>query len=132
MITERSIGAELDRLPAHRHGSVRMSAAVEDDLGVDVHVETAFGADTERLGALASASEVVVGLAFTGLFFLLFREGYAAVGGAGLAMCVLGSFSSTFPVAPMSGRDIFDHSKLLWVILFAASTAIFCGWLFLM
>ena len=87
---------------------------------------------TERLGALASASEVVVGLAFTGLFFLLFREGYAAVGGAGLAMCVLGSFSSTFPVAPMSGRDIFDHSKLLWVILFAASTAIFCGWLFLM
>jgi predicted membrane protein len=87
---------------------------------------------TKRLGALASASEILVGLAFAGLFFLLVREGYPAVGGAGLAMCVLGSFSSTFPVAPLSGRDIFDYSKPLWAAFFIATVCIFGAWLLLM
>jgi len=87
---------------------------------------------TERVGALASVTEIIVGLAFTGLFFLLLREGYAAVGGAGLAMCVIGSFSSTFPVAPMSGKDIFDNSKPVWVVLFITTMVIFVAWLLLL
>ena len=86
---------------------------------------------TERLGAITAASEILIGLAFAGLFFLLLKGGYAAVGGAGLSMCVLGSFFGTFPVSPMSGKDIFDYSKRLWVCLFIASLIVFAAWLFL-
>jgi len=87
---------------------------------------------TERLVARAAGLEILIGLAFAGLFFLLIRGGYAAIGGAGLAMCVIGSFSGTFPVAPMSGKDIFDYSKRRWAGLFIIVAIVFCAWLFLM
>jgi YVTN family beta-propeller protein len=86
---------------------------------------------TERLGALASTSEILIALAFAGLFFLILELGYTAVGGAGLDMCVIGAFFGTFPIAPMSGRDIFKHSKSLWGALFVATLVVFAAWLFL-
>jgi YVTN family beta-propeller protein len=86
---------------------------------------------TEHLGAIVAASEILIGLAFAGLFFVLLKGGYAAIGDAGLSMCVIGSFFGTFPVAPMSGKDIFDHSKRLWAGLFIASLVIFVVWLLL-
>jgi H+/Cl- antiporter ClcA len=87
---------------------------------------------TERLGAIVSASEILISLTFAGFFFLLLSVGYVAVGGAGLAMCVIGSFFGTFPVAPMSGKEIFNHNKRLWAGLFIATLIIFCVWLLLM
>jgi len=87
---------------------------------------------TERLGALASTSEILIALAFAGLFFLLLEAGYKAVGGAGLDMCVIGAFFGTFPVAPMSGKDILKHSKGLWAGLFFATLVIFVAWLLLL
>jgi YVTN family beta-propeller protein len=87
---------------------------------------------TERLGAISAASEILIGLGFAGIFFLLLDAGYAAVGGAGLAMCVIGAFVGTFPVAPMSGKDIFDHSKRLWAGLFLATMVVFAAWLLLL
>jgi YVTN family beta-propeller protein len=87
---------------------------------------------TERLGALVAASGILINLAFGGLFFLILKGGYVAIGGAGLDMCVIGSFFGTFPVAPMSGKDIFDHNKLLWAGLFIATTIVFAAWLLLM
>ena len=84
---------------------------------------------TEHLGAITAASEILISLAFAGLFFLLLKGGYAAIGDAGLSMCVIGSFFGTFPVAPMSGKDIFNHSKILWAGLFITSLVIFVGWL---
>jgi hypothetical protein len=42
------------------------------------------------------------------------------------------SFVGTFPVAPMSGKDIFDHSKSLWAGLFFATAVIFAAWLLLL
>ncbi len=86
---------------------------------------------TEKAGAMVSASGVLISLAFAGLFFLLLMGGYTAVGGAGLSMCVLSSFFCTFPISPMSGRDIFDHSKRLWAILFITTIVIFGAWLLL-
>jgi hypothetical protein len=86
---------------------------------------------TEHLGALVAASEILISLAFGGLFFLLLQAGYVAIGGAGLAMCVIGSFFGTFPLSPMSGKDIFTHSKRLWAGLFVATLIIFCAWLLL-
>ncbi len=86
---------------------------------------------TEHLSAVVAASEILISLAFTGLFFVLLKGGYATIGDAGLSMCVIGSFFGTFPVAPMSGKDIFDHSKRLWTGLFITSLIIFVAWLLL-
>ena len=86
---------------------------------------------TEHLSAVNATSEILIGLAFAGLFFLLLKGGYAAIGGAGLSMCVIGSFFGTFPVSPMSGKDIFNHSKGLWVSLFITSLIVFAAWLLL-
>jgi YVTN family beta-propeller protein len=86
---------------------------------------------TEHLGALVAASEILISLGFAGLFFLLLRGGYVAIGGAGLDMCVIGSFFATFPLSPMSGKEIFNHSKGLWAGLFITSAIIFVAWLLL-
>jgi hypothetical protein len=86
---------------------------------------------TEHLGARVAASEILISLAFAGLFLVLLKGGFTAIGDAGLSMCVIGSFFGTFPVAPMSGKDIFDHSKRLWAGLFVISLVIFVGWLLL-
>jgi YVTN family beta-propeller protein len=86
---------------------------------------------TERLGATVAASGILISLAFAGLFFLLFEGSYTAVGDAGLSMCVIGSFFGTFPVSPMNGKDIFDHSKPLWAGLFTIALIIFVAWLLL-
>ena len=82
---------------------------------------------TEHLSAITAASEILISLAFAGLFFLLLKGGYAAIGGAGLSMCVIGSFFGTFPFSPMSGRDIFGPSKPLWVSLFHCFTNCLCS-----
>ena len=78
---------------------------------------------------MVTTSEVLIGLAFAGNFFLLLIGGYAAIGGAGLAMCVIGSFCGTFPVSPMSGKEIFDYSKRLWAGLFVTTVIVFVAWL---
>lgn len=88
-------------------------------------------AATERLLARAAGLEILIGLAFTGLFYLLLRGGFTAIGGAGLAMCVIGSLSGTFPVKPMSGKDIFDYSKRRWAELFMITIVVFGAWLYL-
>jgi YVTN family beta-propeller protein len=86
---------------------------------------------TERLGAIVAASGIFISLAFAGLFFLLFKGGYAAIGDAGLSMCIIGSFFGTFPMSPMTGKDIFNHNKPLWAGLFATTLIIFAAWLLL-
>jgi hypothetical protein len=85
----------------------------------------------EHLGAIAAVLEILISLAFAGIFFVLVKAGYPAIGGAGLYMCVIGSFFGTFPLPPMSGRDILKHSKGLWAAFFIATLAVFVGWLLL-
>ncbi len=86
----------------------------------------------EKLGAIASASEILISLAFGCIFFVLLILGYGGIGGAGLTMCVIGSFFGTLPITPMSGKDIFDHKKSLWATLFVVTLIIFVAWLFLL
>jgi hypothetical protein len=81
--------------------------------------------------ARAAGLEVIIGLAFAGLFYLLLKGGYTAIGGAGLAMCVIGALSGTLPVSPMSGKDIFDYNKRRWAGLFLIVVIVFCAWLYL-
>jgi YVTN family beta-propeller protein len=87
---------------------------------------------TERLGAISSAAEILISIAFAGLFFILLKNGYTAVGDAGLSMCVLGSFFGTFPISPLSGKDIFNFSKRLWAALFISTLVIFVAWLLIL
>ncbi len=87
---------------------------------------------TEHLGAMVAASGIFISLAFAGIFFLLLQGGYPAIGDAGLSMCVIGSFFGTFPISPMSGKDIFSHSKRLWAGLFIATLIIFVAWLLML
>ena len=83
----------------------------------------------EHLSAITATAEILISLAFAAVFFAILKLGFTAIGGAGLSMCVLGSFFGTFPVAPMSGKDIFKHSKALWTTLFIVTLAIFAAWL---
>lgn len=87
---------------------------------------------TEKYGATASSFEILIGLLFAGLFFLLMKVGYVGIGDAGLSMCIIGSFFGTFPISPLSGKDIYTHSKKLWAVLFLTTFSIFTAWLFFM
>lgn len=87
---------------------------------------------TKRLDAILSSAEIFISLAFAGFFCLLLIGGFKAIGSIGLAMCIIGAFFDTFPIAPMGGRTIFDHSKLLWVVLFIFTLALYVSWLLLM
>ena len=70
-------------------------------------------------------------LAFAGFFYLLLLSGIKVVGGTGLAMCLIDAFFDTFPIAPMNGRTIFNHSKKVWAAFFAETLALYVSWLFL-
>ena len=87
---------------------------------------------TERLGAISSSVEILISIAFAGLFFILLKSGFVAVGDAGLSMCVIGSFFGTFPISPLSGKDIFNYRKRLWAVLFFTTLVIFVAWLLIL
>jgi hypothetical protein len=86
---------------------------------------------TKRLGAILSSAEIFISLAFAGLFSLLLVGGFVVIGSIGLAMCIIGAFFDTFPIAPMNGRTIFDYSKTLWAVLFIVTLVLYAFWLLL-
>jgi outer membrane protein assembly factor BamB len=95
----------------------------------NVHYSAKF---TKQLGVIASASEILIGVLFAGLFFILMNSGFVLVGSTGLAMCIISSFFDTLPIAPMNGKDIYDHNKILWAILFALTLTLYALWLILL
>jgi len=95
----------------------------------NVHSSSKF---TERFGAILSASEILIGMLFAGFFFILMKSGFNLIGSTGLAMCVIGSFFGTLPIAPMSGKDIYDNSKIIWASLFLATLLMYALWLILL
>jgi hypothetical protein len=89
---------------------------------------------TKRLSAILSITSILISLAFAGFFYVLLLSGLSwltVIGGTGLAMCIIDAFFDTFPFAPMNGRTIFDHSKILWIAFFGATLALYVSWLFL-
>jgi hypothetical protein len=73
---------------------------------------------TRRSLGLVASSAVFVGLAFAGVFYLIFISGFTLIGNIGLVMCLTMAFFETVPIPPMSGKDIYDWSKPLWFLLF--------------
>jgi len=87
---------------------------------------------TKRLGATLSVASILMSLAFAAFFYVLLLCGQTVIGGTGLAMCLIDAFFDTFPISPMNGRKIFEHSKLLWIAFFGATLTVYVLWLFLL
>jgi hypothetical protein len=87
---------------------------------------------TKRLSAVLSSAAILISLAFAGLFYALLISGFTAIGSAGLAMCVLSAFFDTWPIAPLKGKKILDHSKILWTTLFITTLIFYAAWLLLL
>jgi len=86
---------------------------------------------TKRISAILSSAAILIALAFAGLFFVLLLSGFTMIGSTGLAMCIISAFFDTFPITPMNGKKIFDHSKVLWAALFTATLLLYGSWLLL-
>jgi outer membrane protein assembly factor BamB len=84
---------------------------------------------TERLGGFLSCAAIFITLAFGAFFFVLYKSGFALIGGTGLAMCLISSFFDTFPIEPMGGKDIYKYSKALWGILFVITLTLYALWI---
>jgi len=78
---------------------------------------------TRRSIGLVSLTAVIVPLAFAAIFYMLFANGFTLIGNMGLVICLTAAFFDTIPIPPMNGKDIYDWSKVLWLILFIASFA---------
>jgi outer membrane protein assembly factor BamB len=84
---------------------------------------------TERLGGFLSCAALFITLGFGALFFVLYKGGFALIGGTGLAMCLISAFFDTFPIEPMGGKDIYKYNKLLWGILFIFTLTLYALWI---
>jgi Zn-dependent protease len=79
---------------------------------------------TRKVGIL-SLTAIVVPLIFAGFFYMLFVNGFTLIGNMGLIICLTAAFFDTIPIPPMNGKDIYDWSKILWLILFIACFALY-------
>jgi hypothetical protein len=84
---------------------------------------------TERLGGFLSCAALFITLGFGAFFFVLYKSGFALIGGTGLAMCLISAFFDTFPIEPMGGKDIYKYNKALWGILFVFTLALYAVWI---
>jgi hypothetical protein len=84
---------------------------------------------TERLGGFLSCAALFITLGFGAIFFVLFKSGFALIGGTGLSMCLISAFFDTFPIEPMGGKNIYKYNKLLWGILFIFTLTLYALWI---
>jgi hypothetical protein len=87
---------------------------------------------SKRLGAILSSAAILISLAFAGLFYVLLISGFTTIGSTGLAMCVISAFFDTWPIAPLKGKTILNHNKILWATLFIATLVLYGSWLLLL
>jgi hypothetical protein len=84
---------------------------------------------TARLGGVLSLLSLFITLGFAVFFFILLKSGVTLIGSAGLGMCLIGAFFDTFPIKPMSGKDIYKYNKLLWAALFLLTLVLYAIWI---
>ncbi len=78
---------------------------------------------TKRSFGLISLSGPVVCLLLGGVFALLLAFGYEQVGSLGVMVCIIKATFDLIPTPPMSGKEIFDWNKIIWLMLFLPSAA---------
>jgi hypothetical protein len=84
---------------------------------------------TKRMKATMAVAEILISLAFAVIFYAVLKSGYIIIGSTGLAMCIIGAFFGTFPIEPMSGKEIFSHSRIIWITCFITTLALYALWL---
>jgi outer membrane protein assembly factor BamB len=84
---------------------------------------------TDRLGGFLSCAALFITLGFGAIFFVLYKSGFALIGGTGFAMCIISAFFDTFPIEPMGGKDIYKYNKALWGILFVVTLTLYALWI---
>jgi hypothetical protein len=84
---------------------------------------------TARLAGFLSCAAIFITLGFAAFFFILYKSGFALIGGTGLAMCLISAFFDTFPIEPMSGRSVYKYNKALWGILFVITLTLYVLWI---
>jgi hypothetical protein len=84
---------------------------------------------TDKLAGFLSVAAIFITLGFGALFFVLYKSGFALIGGTGLAMCLISAFFDTFPFEPMGGKDVYKYNKTLWAILFVITLGLYALWI---
>lgn len=87
---------------------------------------------TTRSVGLISLTAVIIPLVFAVIFYMLFVNGFTLIGNMGLIICLTAAFFDTIPIPPMNGKDIYDWSKVLWLVLFIACFALYATCLLLL
>jgi len=68
-------------------------------------------------------------LGFGAFFFVLYKSGFALIGGTGFAMCLISAFFDTFPIEPMGGFDVYKYNKGIWLLMFIGTLALYIAWI---
>jgi hypothetical protein len=84
---------------------------------------------TPKLAGFLSVAAIFITLSFSALFFVLYKSGFALIGGTGLAMCLISAFFDTFPIEPMGGFDVYKYNKGIWLLMFVGTLALYIAWI---
>jgi len=80
---------------------------------------------TKRSLGLVAAAQVAVALVLAAVFFSVFTMGWTVIGNIGLVMCLTMAFFDSIPIPPMNGHDVYDWSKILWLVLFITALTLY-------
>jgi hypothetical protein len=84
---------------------------------------------SEKLSGFLACAGVFITLSFGAFFYVLYKGGFALIGGTGLAMCLISAFFDTFPIEPMGGFDVYKYSKKIWLFMFVGTLALYIAWI---
>ena len=74
---------------------------------------------------MVSTASVLIGFAAAVIFGVVFIIGFTLIGSIGLVMGLSIAFFEVLPIPPMSGKDIFNWSRISWAALFVATVALY-------
>ncbi len=84
---------------------------------------------SKRLTAVIASTSILIALAFAAIFFGLLSTGFYLIGSTGLGMCIILGLVDSLPIAPMSGKAIFQYKKAAWAGVFLLTLAVYVCWI---
>ena len=78
---------------------------------------------TKKSFGLISLSGPVACLLLGGIFAMLLNFGYEQLGSLGVMVCMTKATFDLIPTPPMNGKEIFDWTKIIWLMLILPSAA---------
>ena len=86
------------------------------------------GEISKKTKGLLVLSKMLLFLALSIPFSLLFLLGFKTVGDTGLLIILTTIFYSLIPIKPLDGKEIFDFDKRVWSVTFVPVLLLFFGW----